>query len=150
MPQSLANVLVHLVFSTKNREGLITEIIEPELYRYTSAVLEMADSPMITIGGLPDHVHILFKLSRKKSIAEIVESVKSDTSRWIKTKGREFSKFYWQAGYGAFSVSPTSVVAVKNYIAGQKEHHREKTFQDEFRELMAKAGIEIDERYVWD
>src|SRR5438552_3518162 len=113
MPQSLAKILVRLVFSTKNRAPLITASIEPELYAYTSAVLETAESPLLWMGGMPDHVHILFRLSRRLSIAEIVESVKTDTSKWIKTKGEQFKRFYWQSGYGAFSVSPSAADAVK-------------------------------------
>lgn len=129
---------------------MIAENIEAELFAYTSSVLDSADSPLVWMGGMPDHVHILFRLSRTHSIADIVESVKTDTSKWIKTKGREYARFFWQKGYGAFSVSPTAADAVRNYISTQKDHHRIKTFQDEFRELMQMSGIEIDERYVWD
>ena len=149
MPQSLANVLVHLVFSTKDRVPLIRSDVEPELYAYTSKVLDTSDSPMIVIGGMEDHVHILFKLSRKFAIMDIVETVKTDTSRWIKSKGAGYADFYWQSGYGAFSVSPTTADKVIVYIRNQKEHHRRKSFQDEYRELMRLAGMELDERYAW-
>jgi len=149
MPQSLANVLVHLVFSTKDRVPLIRSDVESELYAYTSKVLEPSDSPMIAIGGMEDHIHILFKLSRKMAIMDIVETVKTDTSRWIKSKGARYSDFYWQSGYGAFSVSPTTADNVIGYIRNQKEHHRGKSFQDEYRELMRLAGMELDERYAW-
>jgi len=149
MPQSLANVLVHLVFSTKDRVPLIRSDVESELYAYTSKVLDTSDSPMIAIGGMEDHVHILFKLSRKIAIMDIVETVKTDTSRWIKSKGVGYSDFYWQSGYGAFSVSPTTADKVIGYIRNQKEHHRGKSFQDEYRELMRLAGMDLDERYAW-
>ncbi len=131
MPQSLANVLVHLVFSTKDRVPLIRADVESELYAYTSKVLDTSDSPMIAIGGIEDHVHILFKLSRKFAIADLVETVKTDTSRWIKSKGAAYTDFYWQSGYGAFSVSPTTADKVIGYIRNQTEHHRAKSFQDE-------------------
>lgn len=155
MPQSLANVLVHLVFSTKDRVPLIRSDVESELYAYTSKVLDTSDSPMIAIGGMEDHVHILFKLSRKIAIMDIVETVKTDTSRWIKSKGAGYAarhlkkRGYWQSGYGAFSVSPTTADKVIGYIRNQKEHHRGKSFQDEYRELMRLAGMELDERYAW-
>ena len=149
MPQSLANVLVHLVFSTKDRVPLIRSDVESELYAYTSKVLDTSDSPMIAIGGMEDHVHILFKLSRKIAIMDIVETVKTDTSRWIKSKGVGYSDFYWQSGYGAFSVSPTTADKVIGYIRDQKKHHCGKSFQDEYRELMRLSGMELDERYAW-
>ncbi|MBS1790624.1 MAG: IS200/IS605 family transposase [Acidobacteria bacterium] len=121
MPQSLASVLVHLVFSTKNREPWITEAIELELHKYLSAVLRECDSPALLVDGYNDHVHALFSLSRKWTIANIVEEVKTNSSKWIKTKGEEFQRFHWQSGYGAFSVSQSNVGEVKAYIANQKE-----------------------------
>jgi putative transposase len=123
---ALANVLVHLVFSTKDRVPLIRSDVEPELYAYTSKVLDTSDSPMLAIGGMEDHVHILFKLSRKFAIADIVETVKTDTSRWLKSKSMGYADFYWQSGYGAFSVSPTMVKSLgifatrRNIIAANR------------------------------
>lgn len=150
MPQSLANILVHLVFSTKDRMPLIDAGIERELYPYISAVLGTNESPMISIGGTSDHLHLLFNLSRKKSIADIVESVKADSSKWIKTKGAEYRGFYWQSGYGAFSFSPNDYKRVIGYISDQKNHHVKRSFQEEYRELLKRSGTEYDERYVWD
>jgi len=143
-------VLVHLVFSTKNRAPLIQPTIEPELYAYTSQILTTADSPMITIGGTEDHIHILFKLSRKEAIMDVVESVKTDTSKWIKTKGVGYTSFYWQSGYGTFSVGASDVSRVIGYINDQKEHHRTASFQDEYRDMLRRSGLEYDEQYVWD
>src|SRR5262249_46683379 len=97
-----------------------------------------------------DHVHILFSLSRKVSLAEIVEEIKSSSSKWIKTKGDAFRTFFWQSGYGAFSIGRSGVPGAKKYIASQKEHHRKVSFQDELRNLLARYEIAYDERYVWD
>lgn len=150
MPQSLASILVHLTFSTKHRQPLILPEIETELHPYMATVFREMDSPTITLNGTEDHIHTLFRLGRKTSIADLVEEVKKRTSKWIKTEGPEFAEFYWQAGYGAFSVGQSGVEALMRYIANQKEHHRMRTFQDEFRELLAKYEVEYDERYVWD
>jgi len=150
MPQSLASVLIHLVFSTKHRRPFITPVIETELHKYMSTVFRGCDSPALLVGGYEDHIHALFSLSRKWTIAAVVEEVKTSSSKWIKTKGEEFHQFHWQSGYGAFSVSQSNVGKVKNYIANQKEHHGKQSFQDEFREFLEKHGVEYDERYVWD
>jgi len=104
----------------------------------------------LALNGTADHLHTLFYLSRVKSIAEIVEDLKTSTSKWIKTKGAEFRGFHWQAGYGAFSVSPSNSGQVIEYIAKQKDHHSGQSFQDEFRVLLSRHGVSFDERYVWD
>jgi REP element-mobilizing transposase RayT len=150
MPQSHASILIHLIFSTKNREPLITPEVEPELFPYMATVFREMDSPSLTINGTADHVHCLFRLSRKQPIMDVIEEVKKSSSKWIKTKGDAFAKFYWQLGYGAFSIGESGVAALKRYIANQKEHHRTKTFQEEFRAFLQKYKIEYDERYVWD
>jgi len=150
MPQSLASVLIHLVFSTKHRQPFITPAVETELHKYMATVFRGCDSPALLVGGYEDHIHALFSLSRKWAIADVVEEVKTSSSKWIKTKGAEFPQFHWQSGYGAFSVSQSNVEKVKNYIANQKEHYSKQSFQDEFREFLEKHGVEYDERYVWD
>ena len=150
MPQSLSNVLVHLVFSTKNREPLIREAIETELHPYATTVLKNFGFPTIALNGTADHVHVLFNLSRVKAIADLVENLKTSTSKWIKSKGPNFSNFHWQTGYGAFSVSQSKVNEVVAYIDSQKAHHAQRSFQDEFRALLRKHAVEFDERYVWD
>jgi putative transposase len=150
MPQSLASVLVHLVFSTKNRQPFLGREIEPELHPYLATVFRSLDSPTLTINGTEDHVHVLFRLDRKISLAKLVEEIKTSSSKWIKTKGTEYKGFHWQSGYGAFSIGQSGVADLKQYIANQKEHHRKKTFQEEFRAFLAKYQIDYDERYVWD
>jgi putative transposase len=150
MPQSLSSILIHLVFSTKNRQPLITETVESELYKYLGGIFRNSECPSLLIGGEKDHIHALFFLSRVWSVAKLVEEVKSSSSKWIKGKGDEFQDFQWQAGYGAFSIGQSGVEGVKHYIANQKEHHRNSSFQSEFRVLCRKYKVGIDEQYVWD
>jgi REP element-mobilizing transposase RayT len=150
MPQSLSSILAHLIFSTKNREPFITPAIEPELHPYIAKILQGLKSPCLALNGTSDHIHILLALSRVITVAELVEEVKTNSSKWIKTKGREFKNFHWQRGYGAFSVGQSDVEAVKHYIHNQKEHHKRVTFQDEYREFLKSSGIAFDERYMWD
>ncbi len=150
MPQSLSSILIHLIFSTKNREVFITEEIEKELHPYMATIFRGMKSPSLTIGGTTDHVHVLFSLSRVINIADLVEEVKTESSKWIKTKGAEFRNFHWQRGYGAFSIGQSQLSSVKRYIARQKVHHQRVTFQDEYRKFLKSYGIDYDERYVWD
>ena|SRR6185436_18356267 len=148
MPQSLSSILIHLVFSTKNREPFIKPIVEKELRPYMAKIF--LKSPSLAIDGTADHVHILFSLSRVIKIADLVEEVKTESSKWIKTKGPEFKNFHWQNGYGAFSIGQSQVAILKRYIARQKVHHQRVTFQDEYRKFLKSYGIDYDERYVWD
>jgi REP element-mobilizing transposase RayT len=152
MPQSLAKVIVHIVYSTKNRQPWLNDAnIRAELYAYNATIVKNdVDSPAILINGVQDHIHILCLLSRKFAIKDVIKQSKTETSKWIKKKGPRFRNFQWQAGYGIFSVSQSNVAQVKRYIANQEEHHKRFTFQDEFRELCKRHGIAIDERYVWD
>jgi putative transposase len=138
MPQSLSSILVHLVFSTKHRQPLILPEIEQELYPYMATVFRGLDSPVLALNGTADHLHVLFRLGRKIAVADVVEQIKTSTSKWIKTKGPAFRDFYWQNGYGAFSIGESGVAALKSYIAAQKEHHRKTSFQEEYRAFLAK------------
>ncbi len=150
MPQSLSSILVHLIFSTKNREPFITPQIESELHPYMAKIFRALKSPSLTIDGTSDHLHILFSLSRVIAIADLVEEVKTESSKWIKTKGPELRNFHWQKGYGAFSIGQSQVSALRRYIARQKIHHQRVTFQNEYRKFLKSYGIDYDERYVWD
>jgi REP-associated tyrosine transposase len=150
MPQSLSSVLIHLVFSTKNRELFITAAIETELHPYMASIFRDHDSPSLVIDGTADHIHALFVLGRKITIADLVEQVKTGSSKWIKTKGQEFRNFHWQRGYGAFSIGQSNVTELKRYIRNQKQHHRRIGFQDEYRKFLKRYEIDFDERYVWD
>jgi len=150
MPQSLANILVHLVFSTKDRRPFIHPAVEGELHAYLVKMCRICGCPSHRVGGAQDHVHILCSLSRTITVADLVEEVKKRSSKWIKTKGPQYRTFSWQSGYGAFSIGQSGVDALKRYIARQKDHHKRITFQDEYRALLAKYQIEYEERYLWD
>ena len=150
MSQSLARLHVHLVFSTKHRAPLIDAAVRDALHAYLVAVLQKLTCPVQGINSVEDHVHILFDLSRTCAISEVVEQVKTSSSKWIKTRGRAYSGFAWQAGYGAFAVSESMVATVEGYLARQQEHHHQSSFQDEYRALLERHRITFDERYVWD
>jgi len=150
MPQSLASLHIHLVFSTKNREPLITDAVRTHLHAYMATVLQNLGATPLLINSVEDHIHLLFDLGRTTSVSKAVEDVKKSSSKWIKTQGAEFAGFAWQGGYGAFAVSESNVDAVRQYIANQREHHRKKTFQEEFRQFLERHRISFDERYVWD
>ena len=150
MSQSLVKNYIHIVFSTKHRQPFINEAVENELYNYLGGICKALECTPIKIGGYYDHVHILCMLSKKITLMKLLEEVKSHSSKWIKTKGESLKNFYWQDGYGAFSVNPKEVDVVINYIATQKKHHDKTTFQDEYRAFLKKYQIEYDEQYVWD
>ena len=151
MPQSLAKVLVHIVFSTKNRSPFLSDKnVREEMHAYLGGTCNNLDCPVLTVGGVADHVHILCALSRNLPIAKVVGDMKRGSSKWIKTKGRMLTKFAWQNGYGVFSVGQSEVERVRQYIVGQEDHHRKKTFQDEYRSVLKEYGVNYDERYIWD
>jgi putative transposase len=149
MGQSLVQIYVHIVFSTKSRKPfLLAEADSARLHAYVSGICKNQNSPAIIVGGVEDHVHLLCRLGKTIDIAKLVRHLKSDSSEWVK-KELAIPDFYWRTGYGAFSVSPSHVQALTNYIANQEEHHRKESFQDEFRRLCEKYCVDIDERYVW-
>jgi putative transposase len=150
MPQSLVKILAHIIFSTKNRNNLITPEIEPDLFGYMHGIIENNKSKLLLANGSSDHVHLLVSLGKTISISELIGDIKRDTSKWIKPKGREFRDFYWRVGYGAFSVGQSQVKQVIRYIEQQKEHHIKKSFKTEYRSILKRYEIEFDERYVWD
>ena len=150
MPQSLARLHVHLVFSTKNREPIITDSVRPSLHAYMATVLQNLNCHPVLINSVEDHIHLLFELARTVSVSQAVEDVKKSSSKWIKEQAPEFRTFAWQSGYGVFAVSESNVEAVREYIANQREHHRKKTFQDEYRQFLERHRIAFDEKYVWD
>ena len=150
MPQSLSKLYVHLAFSTKHREPLLLAPLRTQIHAFLAAVLKNHDSPAVEVGGTSNHVHALFRLSKNRSPAEIVEEIKTSSSKWVKTQGKALVNLHWQNGYGGFSVSPGDVEMVAEYIAQQEAHHRAMTLQEEYRRLLESHGTEFDERYVWD
>jgi REP element-mobilizing transposase RayT len=151
MPQSLAKILVHTVFSTKERRPFLRDpALRDELHRYIGGILANLDCQPVIVGGVEDHVHFLCALSRTCDAASMVKEVKRSSSLWIKTKAADMQDFAWQNGYGIFSIGFSQIETVREYIGGQEEHHRKISFQDEFRQLLRRYQIEFDERYVWD
>ena len=148
MPQSLAKVYIHIVFSTKHNRPYITNEVQKELHSYMVGTISKLGSYTNEIYANPDHIHILCNLTRTTIIAEFVSKIKTSSSKWIKSKGvRNFS---WQDGYGIFSVSASKIDVVKKYILNQQEHHKTLTFKDELRSFFKEYGIDFDERFVWD
>ena len=150
MPQSLVRMLVHVVFSTKNRADSIVPEIEDGLFGYMNGIVENNKSKLIIGGGTTNHVHLLISLGKVLSISELIGDIKRDSSSWIKKQDATFNQFYWQEGYGAFSVGQTEDEIAMKYIENQKEHHKTKDYKTEFRGFLKKHNIEYDERYVWD
>ena len=150
MSQSLVKNLVHLVYSTKHREPVIPKEHRDALSAYQAGIFKQWESPALVIGGVEDHVHTLFALSKNHPLTKIVEEVKKGSSKWMKSDGPRLQNFSWQAGYAAFSVSQSSAETAQRYIERQEEHHHKMTFQDELRALFKRHGIGFDERYVWD
>jgi putative transposase len=149
MAQTLVRILVHLIFSTKDRTNLIRPDIEGELHAYLAGIASNLDSPCFAVNGTRDHVHMLICQSKNLALAKLVEEVKKGSSKWIKTKDAAFRTFHWQDGYAAFSVSPSKAAAIEAYITGQKEHHRRRSFQEEIIQFLSKHGVKYDERYIW-
>jgi putative transposase len=150
MAQSLSKVYVHITFSTKNRQALIDKIVETSLFEYIGGICKGLECNPIKVGGLLDHIHVLCLLSRKIPQMKLLEEIKKQSSNWVKTKGPAYSNFYWQDGYGIFSVNPSEIGTVVNYITNQEAHHKKLSFQDEFRAFLKKYKVDYDERYVWD
>lgn len=151
MGQSLSQMYIHLTFGTKRRYPFINEGIEERVHAYLAGTLKKYESPAIIINSMPDHVHILFRLSKNYALAKVVEEVKKESSKWIKTIEGGDRQFKWQIGYGAFSVSSSKLEVVKRYIKNQKKHHQEVSYQEEIEEFVKRDDIiEYDPVYFWD
>jgi putative transposase len=150
MPQSLSYLLTHVVFSTKDRSQVLDPVARPTLHAYLATVVRNVDCECFRVGDVSDHVHLAVRLSRTITMAQLIEELKTSSSKWLKTQSPALASFAWQRGYGAFSVGPSDLNALLHYIDTQEEHHRTRTFQDEYRAFLKKYGIEYDERYVWD
>jgi putative transposase len=150
MPQSFGAIYVHVIFSTKQREPTILDPWREELFNMLGGLVNNVGCQSLIVGGVADHVHLLFRLSRTKSIAEVMTEVKKQSSAWVNQRKSTNAEFHWQSGYGAFSVSSTSIEIVREYIRNQPKHHEKQSFQDEYREWLQRYGETWDERYVWD
>ena len=149
MSQSLSKLYIHIVFHTKNNQDLIKPAIEKELYAYFGGLLKDMRCVPIAINGIENHVHILCIMSKNIALADLLEDLKRNSSRWIKTKGDDYKEFAWQGGYGGFSVSQSKVDVVKKYIENQKEHHKTETFKEEYIKFLKEYGIDYNEDYLW-
>ena len=150
MASTYANLLYHLVFSTKNRIPLITQTMQPDLYSYVGGIFRGKGGTLLEIGGMTEHVHLLTKLKPTKSISEKLNRIKANSSKWVNEEKPKMRKFGWHDRYAAFSVSESQVESLRHYIQDQENHHRRQSYQDEFRALLERHGIEFDERYLWD
>ena len=150
MPQSLSQVLIHIVFSTKDRQPFLDPEIRPRMHAYLATVCRDSQCEAYRVGGVADHVHLAVRLGRTISQSELLEKIKKTSSAWIKTQANQYGSFFWQAGYGCFSIAYSQLDEPVRYSEKQESHHRTKTFQEEYRELLRKYRVDFDERYVWD
>jgi REP element-mobilizing transposase RayT len=150
MASTLTNLLYHIVFSTKHRHPIITKAIRDDLYAYIGGIVRGEGGVLLEIGGMPDHVHLVVRFRAEPSVATMLRKIKSKSSQWLNAKPNRPGRFQWQVGYGAFTVSASQLAKVRNYVRNQEQHNRRATFQDEFRQLLMRNGIEYNERYIWD
>ena len=149
MSQSLSKLYVHLIFHVKNNTYIIRQEDEKELYSYIGGLIKLSKSIPININGAEDHIHVLFLMSKNISLADLLEDIKRNSSRWIKTRGIHYQNFAWQGGYAGYSVSQSKVEVVNKYIENQKEHHKHQSFKEEYIQFLKENGIEYDEQYLW-
>jgi REP element-mobilizing transposase RayT len=150
MSQSLSRILLHLVFSTKKREPWINELIQPTLHAYLAGACRAVGSEAFRVGGTEDHIHVACTLSRTLTVGNLFEEIKKSSSAWLKQKDGIPSCFAWQSGYGVFSIGESQLPTLLRYIDNQKEHHRTRSFKEEYLEFLKRYGVNHDERYLWD
>ena len=150
MPSTFTNLLYHIIFSTKNRIPLITKNLKEELYKYIGGIIRAEGGVQIEIGGIEDHIHILAKFKPTHSVSEMLNKIKSNSSKWANDHKMKYRRFGWQDGYAAFTVSESQAPIVAEYIRNQEEHHRKQTFQEELVALLERHGIKYDPKYLWD
>ena len=150
MPQSLSNILIHLIWSTKDRHPWLHGDLREKTHAFLAGTVRQCDCEAYRVGGVADHVHLAIRLSRTQSVAELVKNVKAASSKWLKSEDAKLSKFSWQQGYGAFSIGMSQKDALIDYIDRQEAHHHKQSFQDEYRQFLEKYAVDYDERYVWD
>jgi putative transposase len=150
VPHTTTNLLVHFIFSTKQRCALIKPDFEKDLHAYLGGIVRQIGGVALCVNGTRDHVHLLIRMPTHHSVAEVARLIKTNSSRWIHERWPENHLFAWQTGYGAFTVSESGLAAVRDYISNQQEHHRTRSFQEEFLAFIKKNKIAVDERYLWD
>ena len=151
MSQSLSDIYLHIIFSTKSREPLMHDCgIRERMHAYLVGTCDKLNCPSLLIGGVEDHVHLCCRLGKTVTVSDLIKELKRESSQWMKTQSPDLADFYWQRGYAAFSVSPGNVPAQKHYIATQEEHHKQESYQDELRRFCRIYGAPLDERYAWD
>jgi REP element-mobilizing transposase RayT len=150
MASTLTNLLVHVVFSTKGREPIITDKYQARLHAYIGGIIRNEGAKLLSIGSMPDHVHLAIKIRSNQPLSELVRKIKANSSKWINENQFCRNKFFWQNGYGGFSVSASQINKVRSYIENQAEHHKSKTFKEELIEILDKHGVDYDLKYLWD
>jgi REP element-mobilizing transposase RayT len=150
MSQTLSQVILHVVFSTKDRRPWLDLAVRPRMHAYLATVCRDCDCEAYRVGGADDHVHIAARLARTISQADLLQNIKKTSPAWIKRQGRQYSAFFWQGGYGDFSIGWSQLEELVRYIERQEQHHRTQSFQEEYRNLLEKYRVGFDERYVWD
>jgi len=149
MGSTLTNLIYHVIFSTKDRELIISPEIRDEIHRYMGGIVKGEGGVLLQIGGMPDHIHMVIKLKPVYALSEIMQKVKGSSSKWINEQNRLMGRFAWQEGYGAFTVSESQIPAVIRYVRQQENHHRTLSFKDEFILILKRHRMEYDERYLW-
>ncbi len=149
MASTFTSILLHIVFSTKDRANLIAPAIESKLHHYIGGIVSNLDCRLLEIGGTANHVHLLVSMAKSITVVALLEVVKKESSKWVKTQGSQFGCFYWQEGYGAFSIGQSGVEGLRSYVTNQKVHHEAVSFEEELLALLKKYNIPFDERYIW-
>lgn len=149
MASTLTKMLLHITFSTKHREPMLPRPLEPDLYAYVGGICRRMNSPLLAMGGVADHVHVMVNLAKTVALSDLMLNIKRDSSKWISLHAPEIGSFHWQDGYFAFSIGESGADALRHYINTQPEHHQATSFQDEVRTLLTKYGIEWDESHIW-
>lgn len=150
MASTFTNLLYHIVYSTRYRRETVAPAWQSDLYAYIGGIIRERDGIPLEIGGMPDHIHILAKLSPRRAIMDVLRDVKAGSSKWVNDRRLTPDRFEWQTGYGAFSVSQSQVMVVRSYIRHQEQHHRKTSFHDEFVTLLRRHEIEFDRKYVFE
>ena len=150
MPSAYLSLHYHIVFSTKHRTPSITPDVSPRLYEYLGGIVRHEGGELLAVGGMPDHVHSLVRLGATRAFSDVLRTLKAGSSGWVHDTFPSAGAFAWQTGYGAFTVSSSGLDAVRRHIENQPEHHKTRTFQEEFVELLAKHGVKFDEKYLWE